>query len=316
MSVRNSSRVSARYARRNNGLIIVRNFFLFTLLLGGCFVLGFKVLAPLLPSGQKPVPANTALPAASDSDSAASGDDTSHAASARPTPTRRTPPDDGLNAAAPEKTPSRFARKPAADDGTVLESEGGANGVQTPSSTDGSRDGTKAGAPGDPSNPALDAVPGSATDRTGTGETDAALRPSKKRNRRHSSSSSNGLDETTDATGAATNTDPDLGSTDDINEERSAPSHSAASDSSDPVAPPVRSRNGYYRVQMGVFATREKADAEARRAQEQKLDATVIPVRRHGRILYRVQHAVYQQWGNAQAAEKRLRDKGFDASIN
>ncbi len=80
------------------------------------------------------------------------------------------------------------------------------------------------------------------------------------------------------------------------------------------AAPPT-SKPGLYRVQMGVFSTREQAEELAHKASDQGLHAVVQAYSAGGRTLYRVQHRSYRRKATAEGAKQKLIDAGFEASV-
>lgn len=78
-------------------------------------------------------------------------------------------------------------------------------------------------------------------------------------------------------------------------------------------ATPVK--NGLYRVQIGVYSTREKAEEVARSASDKGITTTVHVISRDGRTLYRVQHSAHRDRAKAESDKQKLIDAGLDASI-
>src|SRR5262249_36497841 len=72
---------------------------------------------------------------------------------------------------------------------------------------------------------------------------------------------------------------------------------------------------GMYRVQIGVYSTKEAAEQEAQRVRDKGFDASVQTYTRDGRTLYRIQHAAFRERANAEDAKRRLNDAGVDAVI-
>jgi DedD protein len=72
---------------------------------------------------------------------------------------------------------------------------------------------------------------------------------------------------------------------------------------------------GMYRVQIGVYSTQEAAEQEAQRVRDKGFDASVQTYTRDGRTLYRIQHGSFRERANAEDAKKRLNDAGVDAVI-
>lgn len=97
-------------------------------------------------------------------------------------------------------------------------------------------------------------------------------------------------------------------STDDVNDVH-APRHKRSA-SSVPEA-----IGGLYRVQIGVYSTREKAEEQAKSASDKGFDTTVRTVSSGDRTLYRVQHSAHRNRANAEIEKQRLVDAGLDAYI-
>ena len=73
---------------------------------------------------------------------------------------------------------------------------------------------------------------------------------------------------------------------------------------------------GLFRVQIGVYSTREKAEEQAKSASDKGFDSTVHTVTSGDRTLYRVQHSAHRSRTNAEMEKQRLVDAGFDAYIS
>ncbi len=78
---------------------------------------------------------------------------------------------------------------------------------------------------------------------------------------------------------------------------------------------PSAAKSGLYRVQIGVYSTREKAEEIARSASDKGLRTTVHVVNQDGRTLYRVQRSVHRDRTKAEQDRQTLMDAGFDATI-
>lgn len=100
-------------------------------------------------------------------------------------------------------------------------------------------------------------------------------------------------------------------STDDVNEVRSK-RHKRSTPKPDAETP---ASNGLYRVQIGVYSTREKAEEQAKSAGDKGFDTTIRAVPSGDRTLYRVQHSAHRTQAGAEAEKQRLVDAGFDAYI-
>lgn len=86
-------------------------------------------------------------------------------------------------------------------------------------------------------------------------------------------------------------------------------SRSATSDNPQPA------KAGIYRVQIGVYSTREKAEEVARSAADKGIPTTLHVITRDGRTLYRVQQSTHRDRTKAELDRQKLIDAGFDATI-
>ncbi len=98
-------------------------------------------------------------------------------------------------------------------------------------------------------------------------------------------------------------------STDDVNDAKS-PKRVRRS------AAATEASNGLYRVQIGVYSTREKAEEQSKAASEKGFDSSVMAVTTGDRTLYRVQHSAHRSRTNAETEKQRLVDAGLDAYIS
>jgi cell division protein FtsN len=96
-------------------------------------------------------------------------------------------------------------------------------------------------------------------------------------------------------------------STDDVNDVRTARHKRAAVG--------AETTGGLYRVQIGVYSTREKAEEQAKSAEEKGFETTIRTVTTGDRTVYRVQHSAHRNRANAEMEKQRLVDAGFDAYI-
>ena len=76
---------------------------------------------------------------------------------------------------------------------------------------------------------------------------------------------------------------------------------------------PVKS--GLFRVQLGVYSTRAKAEEAADAAADKGIKTSIRVITRGDRTLYRVQHSSHKDRQKAEAAVQKLTDLGLDASI-
>jgi len=99
-------------------------------------------------------------------------------------------------------------------------------------------------------------------------------------------------------------------STDDVNEV-----HTSRRKRTPPTGTETPANGGLYRVQIGVYSTREKAEEQAKSAQDKGFETTIHSVTSGDRTLYRVQHSAHRSRANAESEKQRLVDAGFDAYI-
>jgi len=74
-------------------------------------------------------------------------------------------------------------------------------------------------------------------------------------------------------------------------------------------------KSGVYRVQLGVYSTRSKAEEVVEAASDKGFKTTIRVITRGDRTLYRVQHSSHKDRQKAEDAVQKLTDAGFDASI-
>jgi len=79
--------------------------------------------------------------------------------------------------------------------------------------------------------------------------------------------------------------------------------------------PAIQPKTGLYRVQIGVFSTKDKAEEVAASAKDKGFAVTVREVNKDGRILYRVQHSSHRDRARAEAEQQKLMDAGIEATI-
>ncbi len=265
------------------------------------FTLGFFVLAKMLPASSRPDSATSAN--ADNGDSAPvnapnANDERHDAPAARPAP-RSAPP----VAQTPHPTPGPSIAP--ADD----------TPVQQPDALD---------KPQNDAPPATDNRPAdnpfaTVTPAAPSGEAAAPVTP-RHRRRRHAAPNANAIQKPATPDGDASrpeNAPPTTDARPDAS--RSAPDSSASADPalpsaarSESVSPP---NSGLYRVQLGVFSTREAAEQQARSANDKGFRTTIQPFTREGRTLYRVQHGLYRKRANAEAARQRLNDASVDSDL-
>jgi cell division septation protein DedD len=73
--------------------------------------------------------------------------------------------------------------------------------------------------------------------------------------------------------------------------------------------------NALYRVQVGVYESRENANQVAQSLLASGFDASIVPFQRDGKTLYRVQALVTRDRAKAEALKDQLASKGFPAVV-
>ena len=71
-----------------------------------------------------------------------------------------------------------------------------------------------------------------------------------------------------------------------------------------------------YRVHLGSFHSRDAADLEVRRARTKGFDTQVVPSTRNGRTIYRVQAGAYHERTRAESLKESLQDSSLDATVS
>lgn len=77
--------------------------------------------------------------------------------------------------------------------------------------------------------------------------------------------------------------------------------------------PPPQAR--LYRVQVGVYESRENANQVLQTLIASGFEASIVPFQRDGRTLYRVQTLVTRDRAKAEQAKQKLESQGFPATI-
>ena len=260
--------------RKGNSLIIVRNLFIFGALALLSFGFGFMVIARMLPMGPKSdgtsgTSQNSSTDGSRDRDAGAASTPVQGGASTHVSPSIVT------------HIPLPTAQKPVQAPGPSIDPTVADGKTQKPAAIDGN--------PGPDANQAdPNATAESNPDRTNDSASKppadgAALTPLPHRRHHHANESVQ----------PAANPD-----------DSSAAAAGAGGDQNTNVGPAkaAETAGGLYRVQFGVYSTREAADAVARQAGDKSLDASVQPYTQDGRTLYRVTHGLYRHKSNADAA--------------
>ena len=73
--------------------------------------------------------------------------------------------------------------------------------------------------------------------------------------------------------------------------------------------------NALYRVQVGVYESRENANQVAQSLVASGFDASIVPFQRDGKTLYRVQVLATRDRAKAEALKNQLSSKGFAAVV-
>ncbi|GIV04738.1 MAG: hypothetical protein KatS3mg016_0313 [Fimbriimonadales bacterium] len=85
--------------------------------------------------------------------------------------------------------------------------------------------------------------------------------------------------------------------------------------------PPTRTetetshQNALYRVQVGVYESRENANLAAQALHSSGFEASIVPFQRDGKTLYRVQVLVTRDRAKADTLKSQMESKGFNATI-
>ncbi|BCW95954.1 MAG: SPOR domain-containing protein [Fimbriimonadales bacterium] len=76
------------------------------------------------------------------------------------------------------------------------------------------------------------------------------------------------------------------------------------------------SENALYRVQVGVYESRENANQVAQQLLASGFEASIVPFQRDGKTLYRVQTLATRDRAKAEAVKSQLESKGFAAVVS
>ena len=310
-------------------MVIARTVGIFIALAALSFVLGFFVLARLIP-GSPNASSATVLPTGGVSSAEShEPDSTGSSSNTRVADVpRSTTVIHEVTAAKSPKQPTSLG--PTLDPENDAPAGGAPSGVQTPrkmeedtrntgysstddrndiSTADDSVDGPK---PRTPSRTAIGAVkpkhrrhsvttktdrPSNSADNVGTGDevngNDPPEAPIEKTHRPQRASTAAADNHDTDAT--------DQGELD-------RPAKSRRTDSEAPDGP-------LYHVRLGSFHSRDAADHEVQRARAKGFSTQVVPVTHNGRTLYRVQAGAFRERDRAEAIKQSLQDASLDASV-
>lgn len=73
--------------------------------------------------------------------------------------------------------------------------------------------------------------------------------------------------------------------------------------------------SGLFHVHLGAFHSRDAAASEVERARAKGFTTQIVPVTRNGRTLYRVQAGAFRDRGHAESVQQSLQDANLDARI-
>ncbi len=79
--------------------------------------------------------------------------------------------------------------------------------------------------------------------------------------------------------------------------------------------PPTTASTSLYRVQAGVYSTKEAAESEAAKVRDRGFDANVHTSTVGGRTLYHIQNGIYRDRANAEAMRQRLKEAGIETHL-
>ena len=314
---------------------IVRTLGIFMALAALSFVLGFFVLARLIPGSTKPtmataMPANGVLPAAEPRDGT-SRDSASAAPVAHP---KKSPVVASVKGTAQHQKP--VAPGPTLDPVNDAPSEAPPSGVQKPRKV-------KESVPDDNSSSNSGDSGDSTVKREGVDAPRPRVEPGaaavvRPRHRRHAAvrKPEPALSENTADNGADANSGDgqDAPAPKPRRTRRVRPTvqederPAAAADQGDNELPtartsrPARRRadpeaasGAMYHVHLGAFHSRNAAAHEVQRARDKGFSAQLVPVTHNGRTLYRVQAGAFHERTRAESVKQSLQDASLDASV-
>ena len=82
------------------------------------------------------------------------------------------------------------------------------------------------------------------------------------------------------------------------------------------AADPESASGAVYHVHLGAFHSRDAATHEAERARVKGFATQVVPVTHNGRTLYRVQAGAFRERERAETVKQNLQDASLDASVS
>src|SRR5581483_9546735 len=303
MGVRNRGSYSSSSRARSGGMGLLKGFLVMCGLATLSFALGFFVLARLLPGNQKPEEArDTSVETASNSAPTPTNAVTAPPVSTPPTTTTPAP-------AAPPK--------PNTDTpGPVIEPlDSNNSGVQQPDSPDSPRQSDRATEPSASSerNPFIAIAPDTLTEN-------APAAPRRARRHRTNPTPDTGAIQTPaqpDGVSSPSATPDTSARPETGGATEAAPGTDTGTTSSSRADTSSASDSRRYRVQLGIFSTREKADEVAQAARDKGVRTYIRQYTGpNGQPLYRVQQGIYRNRARAEAARQRLTEAGIEAALS
>jgi cell division septation protein DedD len=302
-------------------VVIARTVGIFLALAVLSFVLGFFVLAKVVP-GAPQTPAAQSLPA-TDLSAPVSPDTGASKETPRDAASAREHKDSSTEAAsAPGASKPKAARGPTLDPETDGPVPTDSTGVQAPRKL--SPDGQASSA--DRNTAGETATSGDASDQA---KSKSIVAVKKKHRRRVAvrtrATDENSSDEATTGSGESTSDTADVPARPRQSRRASTSSDESDGNSDGNAADPDRSgpatkdesagRGTLYHVRLGAFHTREAADNEVERARAKGFPTKVVPVTHRGHTLYRVQAGAFRDRDRAEAIKQSLQDASLDASV-
>ncbi|HLK55206.1 MAG TPA: SPOR domain-containing protein [Chthonomonadaceae bacterium] len=289
------------YSAPSSGLAFVRGTFIMLVVLILCFGFGFFVLARFMPGAPKPENSHAGAALASTRDGNDSSSGQNIASAEQPAP--RVP--------ASKPTPSPATHQ--APQGPII-APGDENPVQQPGNMDTSgkhdENTDNANKPDAHEKPAVGQKPeqkAGAIDKQAGDDTPAPNR------------SANDDTHPTVSKPHRSNRKP-AGEGNDVPKNHTDTPRNGDTDPT-PTAPPRDNNDskpaaaGFYRVQIGVFGTREQAEQLVKEAQGKGFEAQIKVIQKEGQTLYKVQHSAHKTRANAEKEGQKLTEAGFQIYI-
>lgn len=301
MSVRNRAGMSGYGNKLFTGQLSLVRWLLGVIGLGVVsFVIGFFLIAPMLPSGrQAEAESQAGIPAGTTGNE----NTASHAAT---TPAQEPKPILTAPSSPAVSTANRPLPGPSIDPTTE-------DNTQSPGQPDSPPQGVIPSPPSQNNDQTGDAAANSPA-KANTDSNDTSSSPRHRHHRRHSK------DQATVQTPATPDGDTATSKPDSSDSQTQTPTETTSPADTQHTgvgAPTTQSApDGPYRVQFGVFSTREAAEQEAQHVKDKGFRASVHTYTQDGRTLYRVQNGVYKDRARAETARQRLSDSGLDSSLS